>query len=96
MIEVPRVVNMRHYSFSKHPHVFIARPSKWGNPFRIGVDGSRRTVIEKYEEHIRSRPDLLIDILLDLEGADLICWCHPLPCHGDVLVRLFRELYVFE
>jgi hypothetical protein len=28
--------------------VYIGRPSKWGNPFVIGRDGSREEVIEKY------------------------------------------------
>lgn len=39
--------------------VYIGRPSKWGNPFSIGRDGSREEVIEKYREWIESQPDLL-------------------------------------
>jgi hypothetical protein len=23
-----------------------------------------------------------------LRGRDLVCWCAPLACHGDVLIRL--------
>jgi hypothetical protein len=26
--------------------------------------------------------------LHELEGRDLVCWCAPLPCHRDVLLRL--------
>ena len=29
--------------------IYIGRGSKWGNPFRIGPDGDRATVIAKYE-----------------------------------------------
>ena len=29
--------------------IYIGRGSKWGNPFRIGPDGDRATVISKYE-----------------------------------------------
>ena len=29
--------------------------------------------------------------LPDLEGMRLGCWCAPLPCHGDVLVKLLRN-----
>jgi len=29
--------------------VYIGRPSKWGNPFVIGRDGTRPQVIERYE-----------------------------------------------
>ena len=70
--------------------VFIGRPSKWGNPFVIGRDGNRATVIAKYEEHLRSRPDLL-RALPELQGKVLACYCAPLPCHGDVLARLARQ-----
>ena len=28
--------------------VYIGRPSKWGNPYSIGPDGTREEVIEKY------------------------------------------------
>jgi hypothetical protein len=30
--------------------------------------------------------------LFELKGKILGCWCHPLPCHGDVLVKLIKEL----
>jgi hypothetical protein len=26
--------------------------------------------------------------LPELRGRDLVCWCAPLPCHGDVLLEL--------
>jgi Domain of unknown function (DUF4326) len=26
--------------------------------------------------------------LPELRGKTLVCWCAPLPCHGDVLVEL--------
>ena len=71
--------------------VLIARPSKWGNPFQIGRDGDREQVIRKYEVHIRRRPDLLA-ALPELAGKRLGCHCKPKACHGDVLVKLLREL----
>lgn len=70
--------------------VYIGRPSKWGNPFVIGKDGTRATVIAKYEKWIRSRPELIAD-LHELRGKVLGCWCSPKPCHGDVLVKLVNE-----
>ena len=37
----------------KEPYdIYIGRPSKWGNPFSIGKDGTREEVIEKYREWI--------------------------------------------
>ena len=71
--------------------VYIGRPSIWGNPFVIGVDGDRDCVIRLYEEYVRGSPELMKS-LPELEGKILGCWCHPLPCHGDVLVKLIEEL----
>jgi len=70
--------------------IYIGRGSKWGNPYKIPQDGDRDTVIQKYEDYIRDRPDLL-DSLLELRGKVLGCWCKPKPCHGDVLIKLLRE-----
>ncbi len=64
--------------------VYIGRPSKWGNPFVIGRDGTRAEVIEKYRAYIQSKG---YDFS-ELRGKVLGCWCKPLACHGDVLVEL--------
>jgi hypothetical protein len=65
--------------------------SKWANPFQVGRDGDRPTVIEKYREHLTSRQDLM-DSLPELAGRALGCWCAPLACHGDVLVELVKAV----
>lgn len=70
--------------------VYIGRPSKWGNPFVIGKDGSREEVMAKYREYILTRKDLL-DSLHELEGKRLGCFCAPLSCHGDVLIELVSQ-----
>jgi hypothetical protein len=67
--------------------VYIGRGSKWGNPFVIGRDGDRAAVIAKYERYLHSRHDLL-RALDKLRGKDLVCFCAPLDCHGDLLLRL--------
>lgn len=72
---------------SSATQLFIGRPSKWGNPFAIGRDGSRADVIAKYRAWIGAQPALM-NALDELRGRDLICWCAPLACHGDVLIEL--------
>jgi len=67
--------------------IYIGRPSKWGNPFQIGKDGTREQVIEKYREYILNNPYLL-SCLPELKGKVLGCWCKPMACHGDVLKEL--------
>ena len=67
--------------------VYIGRGSKWGNPFRIGPDGDRAAVIAKYEQWLAQQPQLL-RALDELRGRDLVCFCAPRPCHGDLLLQL--------
>jgi hypothetical protein len=70
--------------------VYVGRPSKWGNPFQIGRDGSREQVVARYEQWLLAQPDLLA-ALPELNGKTLGCWCAPRACHGDVLARLAAE-----
>jgi hypothetical protein len=70
--------------------VYIGRPSKWGNPFVIGLDGSREQVVARYEQWLHEQPDL-VAALPELTGRVLGCWCAPKPCHGDVLARLANQ-----
>jgi hypothetical protein len=68
-------------------YVYIGRPSPWGNPFKIGADGTREDVIAKYTAWIQTQPHLLA-ALPTLKNKTLGCWCKPQACHGDVLARL--------
>ena len=67
--------------------IYIGRPSKWGNPFQLGRDGDRLSVIQKYKIFLRGNPSLLSQVST-LRGKTLGCWCSPKPCHGDVLAEL--------
>jgi len=65
--------------------------SKWANPFRIGRDGTRVEVIEKYQHWIVTQVDL-VACLGELKNKRLGCWCHPKECHGDFLAALVDTL----
>ena len=80
-----KVVNIH----SKEPYdVFIGRPSKWGNPFVIGRDGSREEVLDKYLEWLAAPEQAyLIESIHELYDKKLGCFCAPQPCHGDVLAE---------
>jgi hypothetical protein len=90
---VPRVLNRRH-DVIPNGAVSISRPSKWGNPYRYekgelaNLDWNRE--LARYEEYVRSKPELMA-ALGELVGKDLVCWCKPDPCHGDVLLALVAE-----
>lgn len=87
----PVVLNAKKVGRHQEGAVYIGRPSKWGNPFVIGADGDRDEVIRKFEEAIRAEPKMMAEARRELRGKNLICWCHPSPCHGDVLIRIANE-----
>jgi len=82
--------------------------SPLANPFVVGKDGERRVVVEKYrrwlweqvkEWRATGKQTPVTTALNDLveqvkAGKDitLICWCAPLPCHGDVIVSAVNWL----
>lgn len=68
--------------------VYIGRPSRWGNPFKIGPDGTRSQVISKYRQWVMKTKPFTVDDLRELRGKRLGCYCKPQPCHGDVLAEL--------
>jgi hypothetical protein len=87
-----RVVNLKYEKYD----VFIGRGSIWGNPFtylpqsvvKFTVD-TREQAIGAYEIWILTQPHLLAR-LHTLKGKVLGCYCKPLACHGDVLVKLIK------
>ena len=80
------------------------KASPLANPFRIGKDGDRATVISKYrqwldqkiEEGDRTVLDELEEIRERVENGDriqLACYCAPRACHGDVICdRIIESL----
>jgi len=72
--------------------VRVVRPGRWGNPWKVGKDGTREQCVEEHrkwiEGNIWSWPTKK-DIQRELCGKNVACWC-PLddPCHGDTLLRL--------
>lgn len=85
MPDTPRVLHCKRDD-SLHA-IYVGRPSKWGNPYHVGPDGTREEVIAKYHRYILTKPKLL-DQLGELRGKDLSCWCGPTLCHADILLEL--------
>ena len=78
--------------------VYIGRPSPYGNPWsheegtlaKFKVE-TRAESIQKYEEWIRSQPEMMAMIKRELRGKVLSCWCVPRLCHGHVLAWIANE-----
>lgn len=81
--------------------VIVARPSKWGNPFRVGdrvmtANGGYGKIRDRAHavalfrrKFERWRMSYSAEMVRELRGRDLACWC-PLdqPCHADVLLEM--------
>lgn len=77
---MPKVYNRN----KEHPSdcIYIGRGSKWGNPYPITRDISRTVVLEMFEHFVLHKLDLE-----PLRGKNLVCYCAPLRCHGDLILK---------
>lgn len=82
-----RVVNKYKEKYTQ----YIGRGSIFGNPFVIGEDGNRSEVIGKYKEYARGNLKLRGAIRDLPEESILGCFCSPQPCHGDVIIEIWKE-----
>jgi hypothetical protein len=72
--------------------VYVGRPTKYGNPYRMEIDGSREEVVAKYRVWLAEKLEENPNFLDPLKGKDLACWC-PLnkPCHADVILEYLKR-----
>lgn len=62
--------------------------SRFANPFPITEQDDRDAVVAKYGQWLWAQlksGTITEQHLLELEGKDLVCYCAPKRCHGDVL-----------
>ena len=94
---LPEVLNKRHLAGGKLPEGarYIGRPSRWGNPFKIGRDGDREEVMAKYVAWLDEKlmdDDFCKELAKLSKASALVCWCKPEGCHGDHLVAAMQRL----
>lgn len=79
----------------------------WGNPFthlpgtKASVQmATRELAIQAFRDWLcgtgwkeleQERRAWMLKHLNDLKGRDLVCWCAPQACHGDVLLELANK-----
>jgi hypothetical protein len=99
------VVNKRSPGFKPNANQrYIVRGSPWGNPFtqlplsrtkaQFQVETEEESMI-RYEAWLREKLTNDLNLrrkLLELDGHELVCYCNPAPCHGDVLIKIIEEL----
>jgi len=87
---MPRLINLRKELPPVENYVRIDRFTMWGNPFRIGIHGTREEVIEKHRLWVPTQKKLMNSLHL-LKGKDLGCWCWPKQCHGFTYFELLGQ-----
>lgn len=76
-----------------------------GNPFRLedkDNDDERYSVIQQYRQYFNEqyktngsffiRIQYLAELVKSGKKIALRCWCHPKPCHGNVIIEKINEL----
>jgi hypothetical protein len=70
----------------------VARPSKWGNPFRADAKRTPAECAAAFACWVVESPGgraLAQAAKQELRGKNLACWCEVgRPCHADVLLRI--------
>lgn len=67
--------------------VVVARPSKWGNPFKVGPGETPHYAVSCFRDHVRENPKYAEMARSELRGKNLACWCKlDQECHADVLL----------
>lgn len=92
-----RVQRKRERGWTMPPNtVYVGRPTKWGNPYRVSENMLRIEAVQAFRRWIESCNSLsTIDaarIKSELRGKNLACWCDlNEPCHADVLLDIANE-----
>lgn len=91
---MPRVLNLHRDEISKNS-LYIGRgvsgqPSILGNPYVIGQHGPREFVIPAYERDLKKDDEKIAFIMREVRdrGRDVVCFCAPKMCHGDIIIRI--------
>ena len=96
----PTRVNINSRAYHYHAHdgdaIDITRSGPYGNPFAIGRDGDRETVIAKFYDWLKSDPAAAFfraDIRKGVFANKFLgCACKSgLACHGDVIVEFHAK-----
>ena len=77
--------------------VYVGRPSKWGNTFKVSDWQNAADAVRKYRQellvaHAMNETMFRKNLIDVLKGKNLACWC-PLDqvCHADVLLELANQ-----
>lgn len=85
-------VHNRHHGTAPSGAVYVGRGTVWGNPYIVGVDGTREDVLGKFIAGALANTELLERAKRELKGQHLVCSCKPMPCHADLWLAVANNL----
>jgi hypothetical protein len=73
--------------------IYVGRPSKWGNPYKLTKEEDRNQVLIGYETWLQFKLDEDPHFLDELIDKNLVCFC-PLnkKCHADILLNYVKKI----
>ena len=88
------VERIKHRMYTKLPSntKLVARPSKYGNPYKLS-EYSREEALMRYEDWLLRK--YLHDACFfdSLKGYNLACYCSlEDDCHVDILIKFIEEI----
>lgn len=79
--------------------VYIGRGSPFGNPYLMknNNQAERLRVIEKFKKLFYSEKGFIMrgkarELAQKHENICLLCYCYPLPCHGDIIKEYMERV----
>jgi len=86
-------VRVRHIREHRTPNdIYIGRPSPWGNPFPLRSESERGACLERFRVWAQFSGDpravWIRAHVHELRGKNLVCFCAPKACHGDILAAM--------
>lgn len=92
-VKPQRIQRTRLKGFKMPPNtVYVGRPTKWGNPWKVHPLMSAQECVDKYEHEIIMNPAWRATIKKELKGKNLACFCRVGDvCHADVLLKYANE-----
>lgn len=99
-LKKPKLLN-KHKDGTPKGSIYIGRGSPLGNFKVIGKDGTREFVITWYRGWLARK---LIDRDPEVERvfrslkdtSELVCFCVPAPCHGEVIIEYWEEIMAYD
>lgn len=85
--------------------LYIGRPGLFGNPWshksgtsqfltetrQESIDNFAAWLVGiRYQNVAQIQRENILRLLPQIKGKMLLCWCYPLPCHGEVLIALSK------